>query len=324
MRYGAGVDEEIQSLREGAGLLDMAEVQSVTLSGPDARRFCNGMFTNNIRDLKPGEGNRSAACDDLGRIHCLLDIYCTDPHTFLAVLEGVDSGWFEERYGLYIVFDDVEMIAHPDDPWVLSVQGPKATDVLAAAGLPAPSSGHAQVGEGIRVCRKDRAGTGGFDLFVPADVLDTTFEALAASGASPVGREALEAVRIAHGRAAWPQDGTEKSLVHELGLDKEVCSFTKGCYLGQEVINRVDVKGQVNKRLTGLLLSEDALPPGGAQVLLGEDVVGAVTSAARVGTQAMALGVLRKAAWPTDTEVVIQAGGKTVGAQVVDLPFSLK
>jgi len=320
-RYGADNAPEVEALQSGAALIDVPEVPTITLQGPDARRFCNGMFSNNIRDLQPGEGNRSAACDDRGRIQCLLDIYCTGEDAFLAVLEGVTAEWFEERYGMYIVFDDVQMDTFPDAPWLLSLQGPKAADVLSALGLPTPE-GHAQVGDGIQVCAKDRAGTGGFDLLVPADVLDTTFEALCSAGALPVGRDALDAARIAHGRAAWPQDGTEKSLIHELRLNEEVCSFTKGCYLGQEVINRVDVKGQVAKRLTGLVLSEDALPPIGAEVLLGDSVVGTVSSAARWSGQAMAMAVLRRAAWAVDTTVTIQAADRAITARVAELPFA--
>jgi folate-binding protein YgfZ len=318
--YGADNTAEIEALLTGAALIDMAHTPTVSWVGPDARRFCNGMFTNNVRDLTPGEGNRSAAANDRGRIQCLLDIYCTADDAFFGVIEGATADWFSERYGMYIVFDDVEMTPSDEGPWVLSVQGPQAAAVLAAAGLPVPETGHLQVGDGIRVCCKDRAGTGGYDLIVPAEALDTCFEALASSGATPTGLQALDSVRIAHGRAAWPQDGTEKSLVHELGLNSEVCSFTKGCYLGQEVINRVDVKGGVTKRLTGLLLAEDALPPAGAEVMLESKIIGSISSAARFKGQAIALAVLRKSAWEPGTEVSIQAGERTVLAQVTALP----
>lgn len=320
-RYSADIGPEIEALRAGAALIDLPEVPTVTLSGPDARRFCNGMFTNNIRDLKPGQGNRSAACDDRGRILCLLDIYCTQEDAFLGVLEGTTAQWFEERYGMYIVFDDVQMETFSEGPWLLSVQGPAAAEVLAKVGLPIPEEGHAQVGDGIRVCKKDRAGTGGFDLLIPTEVLDTTFEALASAGATPTGRDALDAVRISQGRAAWPQDGTEKSMVHELRINGEVCSFTKGCYLGQEVINRVDVKGQVTKQLMGLALEEDALPPNGASVQLDDAVVGSVSSAARIDGQAIALAVLRKKAWEPQTAVTIVAGDRQVAARVINLPL---
>jgi folate-binding protein YgfZ len=325
LRYGdePQVSTEIDVLHTGAGLVDLANVGSVTLSGPDARRFCNGMFTNNIRRLTPGQGNRNAMCDDRGRIQGLMDIYCTDEDSFLGVLEGVSAAWFEERYQLYIVFDDVEMTVSDAAPWVLSVQGPETDAVLAKLGLPIPeeSGDHVQVEDGIRVCRKNRTGAGGVDLLVPADVLTPTFEALAAAGATPVGHAAFDQARILAGRARWPHDGTEKSLVHELRLEDEVCNFDKGCYLGQEVINRIDVKGQVTKRLSGLALAQDALPPAGAELWRGDKAVGWVTAAVRSGGQALALAIVRKAAWDLGTEVEIRAGDKVVSATVVDLPF---
>ena len=130
--------DEVRLARAGAGLVDLGHVQTVRLSGPDARRFTNGMFTNNIRDLQPGECVRSAMCDDRGRVQGLLDVLCTAEDTFEGVLEGVSAEWFESRYGLYIVFDDVEMETFEDAPWVLSLQGPKAAEILATAGLPSP------------------------------------------------------------------------------------------------------------------------------------------------------------------------------------------
>lgn len=320
-RYGADIAPEIEALKHGAALIDMAEVATVTLAGPDARRFCNGMFTNNMRDLKTGQSNRSAACDDRGRVLALLDMLCIDDDAFLAVLEGVTAEWFEERYGLYIVFDDVEMTTFEQAPWVLSLQGPKAESILRQAGLPTPEEGHLQTEDGTRVCRKDRAGTGGFDLLLPTEALQTTFNALVDAGASMVGRDALNAVRIFNGRAAWPQDGTEKSLVHELRIDKEVCNFSKGCYLGQEVINRIDVKGGVTKRLMGLLFDEDAPLPVGSEVHLEDKVVGTVSSIAKIDGQVMALSVLRKKAWDAQTQVEVHAGDRTIPARVTDLPL---
>ncbi len=115
-----------------------------------------------------------------------------------------------------------------------------------------------------------------------------------------MGYNTLERLRIEHGRARWPVDGTEKSLVHELGLDKEVCNFNKGCYLGQEIINRVDVKGQFNKKIHKILIEGGTTDVIGAKVLLGESEVGTVTSATNTQDGAVALAVLRKAAWGTE------------------------
>lgn len=296
--------DEVQQARNGAVLIDLGHVQTVRLSGPDARRFTNGMFTNNIRDLKPGECIRSAMCDDRGRVQGLLDVLCTDEDTFEGVLEGVSAEWFESRYGMYIVFDDVEMDTFEDSPWVITLQGPRAAEMLASAGLPQPAPGHhLSTDAGIRVTSKDRSGLGGVDLIADSETVAAVYESLVRAGAAPAGFLALEQLRIEHGRARWPVDGTEKSMVHELGINDEVCSFNKGCYLGQEVINRVDVKGQINKKLHAIVVDADPEALTGAAVQLGETQVGTITSAAAVGPHAIALAVIRKTAWE-DGQVV--------------------
>src|SRR4051812_20902280 len=99
---------ESAAIRSGAAAYDLADHGVVTLVGPHARRFSNGMFTNNVRDLAVGRWNTSAMVDDKARLQGLLDLYATAPDAFLAVLEGVTPEAFEARYGKYIIFDDLE------------------------------------------------------------------------------------------------------------------------------------------------------------------------------------------------------------------------
>ena len=314
LHYG-DPESEIQSAASNAGLMDLAHVGTAVLEGPDARRFSNGMFTNNIRDLAVGECNRSAMCDDRGRVQGLIDVHCTDDDRFEIVLEGVTGEWFEERYGLYIVFDDVELSVSNEGPWVLTIQGPDSTAVVAKAGFPTPQTGlHITSDEGIRVASKDRTGLGGYDLIVPTDAIHSVWERLLAAGANRIGHQAMEHLRIRAGRARWPIDGTEKTLVHELRINEEVCNFNKGCYLGQEVINRVDVKGQVAKRLERLVL-----PKGtgsiGANVQLEDKAVGTISSITHGATKTIGLAVIRKSAWEA-TEVTVETDSGPVTAAI--------
>jgi len=298
--------EEVERVRAGAGLVDLGHVQTVRLSGPDARRFTNGMFTNNIRDLQPGECVRSAMCDDRGRVQGLLDVLCTADDTFEGVLEGVSAEWFENRYGMYIVFDDVELDVFDTSPWVLSLQGPATAEILAAAGLPQPVQGHhLSTEDGVRVTSKDRSGLGGVDIIADGDSIVSVYDALVSAGATSIGFLALEQLRIESGRARWPVDGTEKSMVHELGINEEVCNFNKGCYLGQEVINRVDVKGQITKKIHTIVVDTDPAMLAGAAVQLDDKQVGTITSATHNGQHAIALAVIRKAAWADGQTVQI-------------------
>lgn len=318
-------DAGIAGVQSSAGVVDLAHVHMLTMTSEDARRWANGMFTNNIKRLPPGRGNRNAMCDDRGRVQGLLDLYCIREDHFLVVLEGVDAEWFQERYRMFLILDDIEVDELAGEATLLSVQGPASASVLASAGLPTPEVERAHALDettGVRVARRDRTGRGGFDLIVPVSAVESVWEALLASGARPFGTETLDALRIHAGRAAWPQDGTDKSMVHELLLNEDVCAFDKGCYVGQEVINRIDVKGLINKRLTGLEVEGMDLPPQGAEVLLGEQVVGLVTSATSAGGRVRALGVLRKTAWTPGTVVSVRAADGVRSATVMGLPFS--
>jgi folate-binding protein YgfZ len=319
---GRGPADEAQTARTGAALFDLSDHAVMQLVGPDARRFCNGMFTNNVRDLPVGRANGNAMVDDKARIQGLLDLWCTAADTFLAVLHGVTAEAFEARYGKYIIFDDVELTDESAGLVLLSVQGPEAAVVLARAGLPVPAEeGQVQSVEALRVLRRSRSVTGGFDLLVPRDAAAPTFEALRAAGAVPAGRDALEILRVEAGQPRWPVDMSDKSLVHELRLVERCCNFNKGCYIGQEIINRIDVMGQVNKKAWGLELLEDALPPSGAEVRLGDDVVGHTLSGVRDGVRVRVLALLRKAAWQPGAEVEVHAAGRSVRARVSELPF---
>lgn len=325
LRY-ANADAEVSAARSGAGLIDLSCLATITITSPDAKRWCNGMFTNNIRKLTPGTGNRSAMCDDRGRVQGLIDLYCTSDEGFIGVLEGVALSWFEKRYGMYMVLDDIELESCADTMVLLSLQGPRADEILRAMALPVPESDHEHLtathdGATIRIARKDRTGLGaGVDLFVPVEAAASLWRALVDAGATAIGHEALDALRILGGRASWPQDGTAKSMVHELRLNEEVCAFDKGCYVGQEVINRIDVKGLIQKRLTGFRIDGEA--PLGASVSIGSRSMGKVSSVATVNGTRVGLAVLRKAAWEAGTSLSIQTeDGETISATVVDFPL---
>ena len=286
----------VAAATSGVALFDLAHVGLALISGEDCRRFSNGMFTNNLRKLQPGHGNRNALADLKGRLLAITDLYCvtTDPDRFYVTVEGRDFTWFFERLDRYIIMDDVEVEDLGVGHSLLSLQGPGAAAALAAVGLPVPVAQHAEA-DGIDILVRDRCGGGGYDLIVPADVLGDTWAALLAAGATAAGIDALEAGRIAAGKVRYPTDLTAKTFAHELGMRDELLAFDKGCYLGQEVINRMDTMGRVNKRLAGLVAPGGAALDG-AEAVLNDKVVGTVTSAAVVGGRSLGLAILRNAA----------------------------
>lgn len=320
----AAVAAEVAAVRAGAGIVDLASTAAITAEAEGLRRWINSMFTNKYSETEPGQGARSVIVDDRGRVQGLVDWYCLQDTQFLGVLEGVDAEWFQDRFKMFLMLEDIE-VDELEQLSLLHVAGPGATDVLAALELPVPAEDHDHVAVGadpaavdgtIRVMRKDRTGLGGFDLLVPTAVLDTTWAAAVAAGAAPTGHLAIDALRIRAGRPAWPQDGTDKSMVHELRYNEDSVSFNKGCYLGQETINRVERLGGVRKKLTRLVLADDRLPPHGAEVRAGDKAIGRITSAARIDGQVWALGTLREGHWDEGAQVDIVADDQSVTATV--------
>lgn len=310
------VEEEVGAAARDAVLLDLASHSALTLAGPDVRRFCNGMFTQNVRDMAVGATARSALTDEKGKMLGLISVTRIADEMILVLLDGVPAATFTERYGKYIILDDVEMEDLSEERTVLHIAGPRANEALAGVGLSVPEVGHAATTGSIWVLSRNRIGADGHDLVVPTADATALFEALRAGGVLPIGHDAGEWLRISSGLAQWPDDMGERALVHEMNLVPSCCSFEKGCYVGQEVINRIDVMGQVTKKLMRLDMVEDAIPPLGAEVKLGEETIGSARSGARCGGKSRILAVIRKAAWTPGTELTVHADGRVVRAVV--------
>jgi aminomethyltransferase len=288
-----------EAARTGAVWASLGPAAAVSLTGPDARRFCNGMWTANVRDLPVGGAARSALVDDRGRLFGLLDVLCTGPDSFLALLDGLDAAAFVERFQTFVVFDDVTMTDESARYSRWTVQGP-AVD-------PPPAGTFVDLGGELRITSR-RSPASGIDRLVSAEATPTLagLEGTAAD---------IEVLRVLAGRVAFPADTGDKGLPHELGLRDEVLSFDKGCYIGQEAINRIDVMGQVRRALAGVHVTGD---PGGADVVVGGATVGQLTSPVGLPDgSTFGLAVLRKPADAAGTAVSV---GGAPGV-VASLPF---
>lgn len=285
----------------------------VELHGADVRRFANGMFTNNVRDLPVGAVQRTAMVDDRGRVLGLLDLGCvaapSGEERLVAVLEGVDPEAFVERYDAFVFVDDVTFVDRSSELAVHTVQGPGAAAALATVGLPTPSQGTLVEVDGGYVLWRDRTGGGGFDLVLPDG------RALPEVLQDP---DRIERLRVTAGLPRWPVDFVGKVLPHEMRMRDAFLSFEKGCYVGQEAIHRIDVQGQVRRRLMGVALEVPV--ESGAEVHHGGKVVGRLTSPVATADGVFGLAVLREAAATPGTEVEVVDGERRHRAVVRDLP----
>ncbi len=311
---------EYRALTQDCGLIDRSERGKLALTGTDRKTFLAGQVTNDIENLVAGTGCYAAFLTHKGKM--LGD---------LRVLAAEDAGaepellLDTERATLQALFDlvrrfkigyDVELHKRTVQRGLLSLAGPGARAIAGAEDLPADEHAHRAgeiAGHAVRLIVTDT----GIDVLCEAAATDAVRDALLAAGATPVSEAAAEIVRVERGRPRHGIDTDEGTIPQEAGLNARAVSFTKGCYVGQETVARLFYRGKPNRHLRGLRLSEPV--PGGAELKLGERVVGTLASSLVSPTFGpIGLALVRREAVPGDTVEV--AGGAT--AQVVELPFS--
>ena len=352
--YGDPVAEHL-ALRNTVGVLDLSFRGRLCLTGSDRLRFLHGQVTNEVKRLSPGEGCYAALVTAKGKMQCDLNIYCLIDELLLDFEPGL-TVTVSERMEKYIIADDVQVVEVAPHYGLLSVQGPNAEAVIRALGLfgvpPSGGSGgepnpnrvnagppttplrlakvhDATFGE-IYLMNQPRLGTSGFDLFVPTAALSAVADRLIAaakqSGGQACGWQALEMARVEAGIPRFGVDMDETNLPLETGMENRAVSFTKGCYIGQEVIARIRTYGQVAKALRGLRLADDlkTLPAKGDKLFNAEKEVGYVTSALASPTLKanIALGYVRREHNQIGTELTLRQADGESRVKIVKLPFT--
>jgi len=333
--YGDWLAEHA-ALRESAGVLDLSFRGRLCLTGVDRARWLNGQTTNNVKDLRAGEGCYAAVVTARGKLESDLNVWRL-PDELLLDFEPGHTEALTQRLEKYIIADDVQVADAGPHYSLLSVQGPKAEMVARSLGLPVEipakpmhfaSVKDATLGE-IYLMNQPRLGTQGFDLFVPAAalgaVLDKLIAAARAVGGRACGWRALEAGRIEAGIPRFGADMDETNLAPEAGIEQRAISYAKGCYIGQEVIARIRTYGQVAKSLRGLRLADDLkeLPAKGDKLFHEGKDVGYITSAlASPALKAnIALGYARKEANQIGTRLKLRNAHGESAVQIVETPF---
>ena len=328
---------EHAALRTGAGVFDLSFRGRLCLAGADRQRFLNGQVTNNVKDLKPGQGCYAALVTAKGRMQSDLNIYCLADELLLDFEPGLTTT-IRERLEHYVIADDVQIVDVSALYGLLSVQGPASATVVVKLGLgwslPEKPLHFASVQDStlgeIYCMRHHRVGLEGFDLFVPvaslAAVADKLIAAAKESGGRACGWQALETARIEAGIARFGQDMDESNLAPEAGIEERAISYSKGCYIGQEVIARIRTYGQVAKSLRGLLLPEamPELPVRGEKLFFADKEIGFITSAVTSPTlgRSVAMGYVRREHNAPGTEANLRVREQEFTATVVVLPFA--
>jgi folate-binding protein YgfZ len=294
---------EFRALVSGCGVYRVKGRARIGLTGSDRVRWLNGMVTNNIRDLAEGRGVYAFLLNPQGRI--LADFYVF--HRGDRLLIDTDESQAEKilaTFDHYIIMDEVEVSNLSLESAAIGVGGPNSREVLRAAGLElaelAPlelvdSAWHEMSLTGLRT---DHEAIEVFELWLAPAHAPALWTALLAAGATAVGAAALESFRIASGIPRYGQDIRERDLPQETE-QRRALNFSKGCYVGQEIVERIRSRGNVHRTFTGFMV-EGALPPLGTKIELDGKDVGEITSVASLplatGERPVALGYVRREA----------------------------
>ena len=312
--------DEVQALTSGAGLVPLFTTTPLRLTGTDRLDFLHGQVSNDVKGLQAGETNTSLLLNVKGHALAQMRVYRREDDLFVAV-EGGAGDFVQRELQAHIIFDQVELETLSDTITSFTLQGEKAGEVLSSifnTEVPSeqtfvqPSFESAKV----LVAPAKRSAAGGLDLHVLSRDAGKLFERLEQAGATPTGEDAFGAVRVAAGIASAKGEGGEGALPQEVGLEHAV-SYRKGCYLGQEIMARIEARGKLRKGLRGVRL--EALPKSDSKDLtLNGKKVGRLGSVVEYPEY----GVIGLASVRTELEKGQEVEVGEVKALLSDLPFA--
>jgi glycine cleavage system T protein len=318
---------EHHAVRHAAGLFDFSFRSRFAVSGADRVRFLQGMVSNDVENLSPGRGTYALLLNVQGQILADLRIFCEPDHFLLETDADLRSKAMQtlERH---IIMDEVKLKALEE--YALAFQGPRARGLLEKTlhiDLPEMNEyDHFRTnyaGFPVRVVRASSTGEEGYEVWTKAGGLMGVWGAACGQAPTyemlPCGTEALETLRIEAGIPRYGADLGEDTLPLEAGLTNAL-SFTKGCYLGQEIVERARSRGHVNWRLVGLRVESDTPPVAGEKLTAEGKEIGEITSACVSPSlgKTIALAYVRREASEVGTNLKLASGP---AAEVAPLPF---
>ncbi len=331
---------EYEALTLHCGLVDRSERGKLALTGSGAVEFLNGQVTNELADLRPGEGRYAAFLTNKGKMLGDLRILAVGGASGTGELDADEPAELlldTERVALQPLFDmirrykigyEVELHKRTLECGLLSLIGPETRACVERLVGAEKNTFDTEVEHAHTPAKIGGAAgrliatTDGIDVLCEAADLETVRGALVDAGATPVSEAAAETVRVERGRPRYGRDMDESTIPQEASLNERAVSFTKGCYVGQETVARLYYRGKPNRHIRGLRFLElpDSAPPApGEELRLGDRPVGhlsSVVASPRLGTIALAL--VRREASPGDTLAIGEHGAT---AELVELPF---
>jgi folate-binding protein YgfZ len=268
-----------EALRDRAAWLDLSTRGKIKLTGEDRGRLLHAMTTNHIQQLAPGDGCYAFFLNDKGRILADANILCQSDY-FLLDVEAEARQSLYQHLDRFIIADDVTLEDATDTTATIAVEGPQATATLERAGAPIPERDYASLAWGdLLVARLNSTGSPGYFIFGPAAEKASLISRLEAGGAEPADADAARIVRLEHGKPRYSEDISERFLAQEAN-QPQALHFSKGCYLGQEIVERVRSRGQIHRVLKPLTLETIEPPAPGTKLQDASEITSAAYSPA--------------------------------------------
>jgi glycine cleavage system T protein len=318
---------EYQAVRVSAGVFDLSFRSQFTARGSDRVRFLQGMVTNDVKLLRSGQGTYALLLNSRGQILADVTVYCAEDHFIMEtdtdLLDKTLQALNHYNIGGRTPLEPLSVSG-------LAIQGPRARAVLEEAlGISVPdlaSLNHTStdwMGLAVRIFQAGHTGENGYEVWIdrtgPKSLWDAFLERGRDHGSVACGVNALETLRIEAGIPKYGSELAEDTLPLEANL-LNALSFTKGCYLGQEIVERARSRGRVNWKLVGLFLDSSDLPKTGDRLRSGNKDVGEITSACYSPAlgRTIAMGYVRREVSDPGAKLTLGSGG---GAEVATLPF---
>jgi folate-binding protein YgfZ len=283
-------DDEYRAARESVAVFDTGWHALIELSGPDRSRYLNAIVSNDVKSLGEGHGILALLLDPKGHILAELEIYALK-NRLLTLSHASSRQRTVETLDKYIIMDDVTLEDATDKLGSFAVEGPFAAKMLEKAyGINLEEFADLDIRSihidsmPCEVIRRSHFGYAGLQIIAPRKSLTQLWENLLAlvrlRGGQPIGMKTLESLRLEAGIPFYPADFNDTVIPHEAAVEATHISFTKGCYTGQEIVERVRSRGQVNRLRVKLKFSTPEPPPFATRLSAEGKEVGLVTSSA--------------------------------------------
>jgi hypothetical protein len=296
---------EFDAGHRSAALFDVGDRSLIEIRGADRAAFLHSFCTNDIKRIAAGESCEAFVTNVKGRVLGHVSVFVEPDAIWLESVAGADETLIA-HLDRYLITEDVQLHSRTAEFGKFFLTGPRADAVRSDRLQPVED-------DNVRVRRVDWFNQPGFLLAFPRDVSGALWTRLSESDdCRPAGTRAFHALRIEAGFPLYGRDITDDNLAQEVGRNDRAISFTKGCYLGQEPIARIDAMGHVNRELRRLRLEHGPPPADGATILADDhQEIGRVTSSVQLTeeTPPLALGYVRSRWTKAGTTVLVDCGG---------------